>query len=229
MHSRLIVLMLLGLLALADCRSKIGDDGRAHVRTLRHIASEARQRGSREASVPYGFDEEEGTNLLVPTLDDALSQYEWVVGEPVEEKTIATEGTGIFTLYRFRVEQRVGKHSHPEDQGEREILDSLPPRDGELIVVKSGGNIVVDGVLLKKRGELCFSELMPHRYLLGMTVSSSGRVGGLPMGCRSIFGVDQDRLTPRQPGDDPVTQGVREQLGNSLTAFLAAVEKHQQQ
>jgi hypothetical protein len=220
--------MLMGLITLTGCRVKKPNDSKVQSQALLDVASKARERGSLEASVPYGIDEEEGINLMVPTLDNALSQYEWVVGEPVEEKTIATGGSGIFTIYRFRIEKRSGKHRHPEDHEERDIIDALPPREGEILVVKSGGNIVVDGVLLKKRGELCFSELMPHRYLLGMTVSSSGRVGALPMGCRSIFGVDQDRLMPRQPGDDPFTRGVREQLGNSLTAFLTAVEKHQQ-
>jgi hypothetical protein len=137
--------------------------------------------------------------LFVATLDNALSEYEWVVGEPVEEKTIATGERGFFTIYRFRVEKRAGRHRRPEDQWERAVLDALPPREGEVVVVKSGGNIVVDGVLLKKRGELCFSELMAGRYLLGMSVSSSGRLGGLPMGCRSIFAVDQDKLTLREP------------------------------
>ena len=226
LHLSLFVLM--SLIALTGCRSK-QKDGRSGQGRLHDIASKARERGSLEASVPYGFDEEEGENMMVPTLDDALSRYEWLVGEPVEEKTVATGNRGIFTIYRFRVENRAGKHRHPESQWEKEILDVLPPREGEVLVVKSGGNIVVDGVLLKKRGKMCFSELMAGRYLLGMTISSSGRVGGLPMGCRSIFAVDQDRLTPRQSGDDPVTRGVRDELGNSLTSFLAAVEKHQLQ
>jgi hypothetical protein len=216
------------LIALTGCRSKKQDDGRAHGAMLRDYAAQARARGSLEALVPYGFDEEEGTHLMPPTLDVALSDYEWWVGEPTEEKTVAM-GDKIYTIYRFRVEQRAGKPQkrHPEDQWVSEIRATMPLRDGEILAVKSGGNIVVDGVLLKKQGSLCFSELMPRRYLPGMRISSSGQVASLPIGCESIFMVDEGRITSRQPSDTPFIHGVREQLGNSLPAFLAAVEKHQ--
>jgi hypothetical protein len=230
MPLRSVALVLMTLIALTGCRSKKKDDERAHGTTLRDYAAQARTRGSSEAVVPYGFDEEEGTNLLLPTLDVALTDYEWWVGEPIEEKAVPLSGREIWTIYRFRVEHRAGnpQQRHPEDQWVKEIRTTMPLRDGEILVVKSGGNIVVDGVLLKKRGELCFSELMPRRYLLGMRISSSGQVASLPMGCESIFMVDDDgRLTPRQTEDSPFIHGVREQLGNSLSAFLAAVEKHQ--
>ena len=231
MRSRLIALTLMAVFGLICCRSKKPDDGRTSHRRLHDFASKARERGSLEEYVPYGFDEEEGTNLIVPSLDDALSNYEWVMGEPIEEKTIAMDEGGIYTVYRFRIEQRAGKSQqrHSEDEWVKKIQGTMTLREGEIFIIKSGGNIVVDGVLLKKRGELCFSELMPRRYLLGIRVSSSGLVGSLPLGCTSIFTVSGDQLTPRQSGDDPVTRGVREHLGNSLSAFLGAVEKHQQQ
>lgn len=228
MPLRSVAPVLMIVIALTGCRSKKQEDARAYGPRLRNYAAQARVRGSLEALVPYGFDEEEGTNLMPPSLDVALSDYEWWVGEPIEEKTVAM-GNEIYTIYRFRVEQRAGKpqQRHPEDQSVREIRAIMPLRDGEILVVKSGGNIVVDGVLLKKRGDLCFSELMPRRYLLGMRISSSGQVASLPMGCESIFMVDEGRLTPRQSGETPFIRTVREQIGNSLPVFLAAVEQRQ--
>ena len=177
MPLRSVALVLMILIALTGCRSKKQEDGRGRGTMLRDYAAQARARGSLEALVPYGFDEEEGTNLMPPTLDVALSDYEWWVGEPIEEKTIAMGEREIYTIYRFRVEQRAGlpQKRHPEDQSVKEIRATMPLQDGEILVVKSGGNIVVDGVLLKKRGDLCFSELMPRRYLLGMRIGSSGK------------------------------------------------------
>jgi len=81
---------------------------------------------------------------------------------------------------------------------------------------------MIDGVLLKERGSRCFSELMPRRYLLGLSMDASERVGRLDMGCRSIFSVDGDRLTSRESGPDVFVSGVKERLGNSLTPFLNA-------
>jgi hypothetical protein len=105
---------------------------------------------------------------------------------------------------------------------DQRALRELPPRADEILVIKSGGNIMIDGVLLKKRGSLCFSELMPRRYLLELRMDSSGRVGVLEMGCRGIFGVDGDRLTSRYLGPDVFVSGVKERFGNSLTAFSNA-------
>ncbi len=104
--------------------------------------------------VPYAFDEEEGDNLIVPSLEDALTTYEWLVGEPIEERTIAVSEResgspdSIFTMYRFRVEQRVGSSNNrlPDGRLDRELLRMMPLRKDEVLVMKSGGNMVVEGV-----------------------------------------------------------------------------------
>ena len=237
MSVRSVAYVFVALTALTSCRSHRSDAEQLHRTTLRDYALKARELGAREALVPYAFDEEEGDNLIVPSLDGALDRYEWVVGEPIEERTIAVSEhesaapDSIFTMYRFRVEQRVGRSNNrlPDGRLDRELLRMMPLRKDEVLVMKSGGNIVIEGVLLKKHGTSCFSELLPRRYLLGLTTSSSGQIGWMNMGCRSIFMVDGDRLTPRQTLPEPVTQGVAEQLGSSLSAFTNAVRKVQQQ
>jgi hypothetical protein len=87
--------------------------------------------------------------------------------------------------------------------------------------------IIVDGVLLKKRGSLCFSELMPRRYLLAVRTDTSGRIGRLEMGCRSIFAIDGDQLSPRQTTPEVVTSGMKERFGNSLASFSKAFRSPQ--
>ena len=93
-----------------------------------------------------------------------------------------------------------------------------------MLVIKSGGNVVIDGVLLKKRGSLCFSELMPRRYLLALQMDASNRVGWLAMGCRSIFAIDGDRLSSREPNPGVVISGFKDRFGNSLSAFSRAFQ-----
>ena len=79
-------------------------------------------------------------------------------------------------------------------------------------------------MLLKKRGSPCFSELMPRRYLLGLTMNMSDRIGRLEMGCRSIFALDGDQLVPRQIPSEVVTEGMLKRFGNSLISFSKAFQ-----
>ena len=73
--------------------------------SLREYAKRAREHGSRQALVPYAIDEEEGEMLIVRSIDEALAEYEWVVGEPIEERSITISRTTNSTLpdaiYRF--------------------------------------------------------------------------------------------------------------------------------
>jgi hypothetical protein len=221
----------IGLLLSTSCEP--APHSNYHGWTLRDYARKARERGSSEALVPYAFDEEEGEMLINRNLDEAINSYEWIVGEPIEERTftVATSkqlpsADSIYTVYRIRVEKRLGKSRYQRPAGsiEERVLRDMPPRVDDVLVIKSGGNTVVDGVLLKKRGSLCFAELMPRRYLLGLTMDSSRRVGWLAMGCRSIFAVNGDRLSSRETNLEVVTTGIREQLGDSLAAFSKAVQ-----
>ncbi len=204
--------------------------------TLREYAARARLNGSREALVPYGEDEEEGEMVEISSVDQVLPQYAWVVGEPIEETTftLATisnsiEPNSIFTVYRFRVTRRAGKSRPFPTQGllENKALSLMSPRTNEILVIKSGGNVVVDGVLLKKRGSLCFSELLPHPYLLALMMDNSNRIGLLGLGCRGIFPVEGDGLTPRVQTPEPLADGIKAKFGNSLEAFLKVVENVQ--
>jgi hypothetical protein len=226
-HLRIFYWPLLVLLASASFSCRNGSR-KPFQRTLRDYARDARQRGAREALVPYWSDEEEGEMLFVPSFDDALGAYLWIVGEPIEEKTLtfdriadSTEADSIYTVYRIRVEKRFGasKPLEPTHPLVKRILKQIPPRANEILVLKSGGAITVDGVLLKKSGSGCFSELMPRRYLLALRTYASGRVGLLEMGCKSIFMVDGDHLSPRQTTPELITIGMKERFGNSLASF----------
>lgn len=218
--------------------TQISCSSKQHIRrgggqtTLIDHASRAKEHGSQEAFVPYNLDEEEGEMLHAPSIEDAMASYEWVVGEPIEEKTltwarVGTEPDSIYTAYRLRTSKRFekSKYSRPINTFEEKALQELPLHKQELLVLKSGGNIVIHGVLLKKRGSLCFSELMPRPYLLALQTDRSDRVGWLEMGCRSIFAVDGDRLTPREQRAEPVTLGMKSRFNNSFLAFRNAFVK----
>jgi hypothetical protein len=124
------------------------------------------------------------------------------------------------------VERRFGRSKNSLTYGpsENKIAGEMTPTSGEVLVVKSGGNLMVEGVLLKKRGSLCFSELMPHRYLLGLAMNASGRIGVLEMGCRSIFAINGDQLVPRRIHSEVFTDGMQKRFGNSLISFSSAFQ-----
>ena len=171
--------------------------------------------------------------LVIRSIDEAIQEYEWIVGEPIDERTLtmataaqSTEPDSIFTVYRFRVVKRFGQTKHPGNMGllGGRALKEMSVRSDEVLVMKSGGNVFVDGVLLKKRGSPCFSELLPRLYLLALAMDTSGRIGWLAMGCRSIFMVDGDRLTPRDGEARAVALGLKERFDNSLAAFSRVFE-----
>lgn len=56
--------------------------------TLIDYAIRAKERGSQEALAPYAIDEEEGEMLVVRSMEEAMANYEWIVGEPIAEKTL---------------------------------------------------------------------------------------------------------------------------------------------
>ena len=137
-----------------------GNNARPHAsRSLRDYARDARQRGSREAFVPYAFDEEEGEMLSVPTFEGTLGDYLWIVGELIEEKTVtfaqvasSTEPDSIFAIYRIRVERRfaMSKDVFPAHPLLKRCVSLMPPRPDEILVLKSGGAITVDGCVAEE-------------------------------------------------------------------------------
>jgi len=170
---------------------------------------------------------------VIRTFNDALFSYEGIVGEPIEERTLgvssianSSEPDSIFTVYRVRVEARFGRPKYTRDlvRIEKTVMTAISSAVDQVLVRKSGGNLMVEGVLLKKRGSLCFSELMPRRYLPGLTTNGSGRIGILEMGCRSIFAINGDQLAPRQNPSETFTNGMQERFGNSLISFSKAFQ-----
>ena len=126
--------------------------------TVRWYAAEAKKHGSHEALIGnFGGDSEEGENLLVRCVTDALN-YDWVIGEPIEETTLtwpswhgSQEPDSIFTGYRLRVNKRSrpAHNVHPTASIEEEALRKLPPTEDEVLIIKSDGDITIDGVLVK--------------------------------------------------------------------------------
>lgn len=193
--------------------------------TLSWRAEMARAKGVREVLLGYAFDEMEGEWVELWDFETALHRVQWVLGEPIEERTVLLDDDpdGIFTVYRIRVLERFGQERRDSrDVVERFALSIMQPKAGEILIIKSGGDVRVDGVLFKKRGPTCFSELMPRKYLLGLTPYKSGQVATLELGCRSINMVDDDgKIRTRAPEDDRVMSGMRDRFHNSLAEFRA--------
>ena len=141
----------IGLLLSTSCESTMHSN--YHGLTLRDYARKARERGSREALVPYAFDEEEGEMLIIRNLDEAINSYQWVVGEPIEEQTLTVatskrspSADSIYTVYRIRVEKRLGKSKYqiPADSIEEKALRdtlcaNIDETESAAIITEQGG------------------------------------------------------------------------------------------
>jgi hypothetical protein len=74
--------------------------------------------------------------LEISTFDDALFSYEWIVGEPIKERTLGVSGIAnsnepdsIGTVYRVRVEARFGQSKYTREFGpiEKTVMTANSP------------------------------------------------------------------------------------------------------
>ena len=195
--------------------------------SLAWLAREAQSRGSNEYLTGVDEDTEEGSNVFVFSFDQALRSSSIVVATVVEERPLVISegprgGDNIFTWYRLRVDEWLKKQSTSALRFHGfAFAQWLRPRaPDEIVIVKTGGTVMYDGVLIKQRRTREFAEFLARPYLFFANLDSANHIGTVELGPNGMFLVDGDRLRPFALRDQNlVTTTMATRFHNSLTEF----------
>jgi len=162
--------------------------------TLKWHAQQAKAKGEQQVIIPAPIERV----AHVTNLDEALSRFHLtaLIGQPIEEKSFAQDEDNITTWYKFRVKEYLSQQSVSECRS-----CSLPPdvpqeflplKDGEILVSKAGGTLVLDGVKVIN-AERDFPEFSKSQeYLLFLDLNISTKIGRLSIGPYGVFIVNSD-------------------------------------
>jgi len=137
-------------------------------------------------------------------LDEVLSNYTAVIAEPVAQRSyVSDDRQEVVTWYKFRiVENLSGRNfaSCPTCSSSIKPSEEMLPLDADqFLMAKYGGVVVIDGIKVTTR-QLGFPQFsMSTKYLLFVSLDSSG-VAGMAVGPEGIFSVSDEGLL--QPIND---------------------------
>jgi hypothetical protein len=160
--------------------------------SLRWRVQEAKRRGERQDGI---FIHNCGTVLTNPqeALKDALSNFAVIVAEPIEKKSY--EGKYyVKTWYRFRIIETLNPRPLAHCPGC--INSSDPPSDlppvgnDEILILQSGGTIMIDGVEVIDSFSRQPSYSLSQKYLLFLIPGSTKWNSIQGLGSAGIFEVD---------------------------------------
>ena len=159
-----------------------------------------------------------GTPTGILTVDDVLNHYSVVVAELVG-KRVGADADNVYTWYKFRISELLAEQpNNPlEAFTDRVPLDLLPLQAEELLIVRHGGKIVVDGVTVTEtsRDDLSFDTA--HRYVLFLYFESSSKIASLAAGRASAFLITAEgELAALTKRPHPLFKDIQVQYNNRL-------------
>ncbi|HEX8139129.1 MAG TPA: hypothetical protein VF544_16290 [Pyrinomonadaceae bacterium] len=190
------VLIIVGTIKIKSGQPGLQQQEESRRGTLKWHAQQAKAKGEQQVVIPAPIERV----AHVTNLDEALSRFHLtaLIGEPVEEKSFAQGEDNIATWYKFRVKEYLSQQSVSECR-----TCSLPPdvpqeflplKDDEILVLKAGGALAVDGVKVINQ-ERDFPEFSKSQeYLLLLDLNLSTKVGRLSIGPYGVFTIDSNGL-----------------------------------
>jgi hypothetical protein len=111
------------------------------------------------------------------TPEFVLANYSFVIAQPIETKIDTQRDQAIVTWYKFKILETVSERAPlPNLPSVSPPEDLLPLEADELLVVKYGGNVTVDGVEIVMDESRFPRFQMDKRYLLIVSKNPSGVV-----------------------------------------------------
>jgi hypothetical protein len=99
----------------------------------------------------------------------------------------------------------------------------LPIAKDEIVVIRSGGTVIVDGVTINARDPHFPLFDTTKTYLLFLHTSADG-IAYVGMEAAGTFEVNNDKLVPFGPADHPVVGDVKNLYDNSLNRMQRALQ-----
>jgi hypothetical protein len=191
-------------------------DPQREVGTIKQHAERAKARGEQQVVIPGWNVEYVGGGL---NLDEALSRYRLVVAQPIQEKVISDYSRNITTWYKLKIAETISPGKAPscfpcfnsvEPPGEL-----LPLSPDEVIVARSGGGVIVDGVNVIMESD--FPPLsLSKKYLFLLSVEPSG-IAAIGAGPAGVFAVNDDgSFAPIIQKPHAINSGMQNRYGHSL-------------
>jgi len=200
--------------------------GGYHGATLKSRASEAKAQGKHEVTVGVPSD----IPQIVPSLDHALANFLVIVGRPIATQIVVEHDADIVTWYKFHIDTILSNRPHHLSQITLDILSDemrptqlLPIAKDEIVVIRPGGTLIVDGVTINARNPHFPPFDTSKTYLLFLYNSTDG-LAYAGMEAAGTFEIDDDKLLPLGRDDHPVVQDMKNLYGNSLSRAREAIE-----
>ena len=194
--------------------------------TVKDRVAKARSSGQRSLVLPGEIVDYGGTNIK---LDEALSAYELVTAQQMDQKSVLADESRIVTWHKFRTLERLSENKTICTScvgSERPPSDFVPLNEGEFLVMRPAGTMNVDGVEVTVSEDGTFPAFKQEaKYLFLMARNHLGELV-LPLGPHGIFQIiDEDNLNPFSNGENAVKRELRQR---SLTS-VAKIKRHLKQ
>lgn len=196
--------------------------------TLEWHAQRVKAKGRDEVTIPAPMID----YLRVLSLEDAVSRYHLTVAvaQLVGERSFAEDETAISTWYKFKVTDYIARQAPSQCAIctlQLELpQEFLPLKDDEVLVLKPGGSITIDGVRVRsfEPGFPDFSR--SEKYLLFLELDQSRQIATVPMGPHGAFTIDQ-KGAAKQVTDKrhPFKDEIEANYGGSVQRLKAQVRK----
>jgi hypothetical protein len=194
--------------------------------TLKSRAVEAKAQGKYEVTVGVPSDIPQN----VPSLDHALANFTVVIGRVIATQTVVEHGADIITWYKFRITATLSRRppgierlTLGELSEEMNPSQLLPISKDEIVVLRPGGTLVVDGVGITARSPVFPPFVTSQSYLLFLN-DSSDRLAYVAMEAAGAFEIENGKLVPFGSNDHPVVQDMKNLYDNSLNRVQKAVQ-----
>jgi hypothetical protein len=193
--------------------------------TLRGFAREAISEGKTE----YYLDQHD--DYQQANLDYALANYTVLVAEPIQKRSYTIGDYFIGTWYKLRVSETLSQKPFRQCSACRvppnAPADMLPLNANEILILRSGGSYLIDGVTLFATDPDYPDFMLNQKYLLFVSLDSSRSVGIIDVGPVGAYAVNASgNLMPiyeSDPGENPIADGLVARYGNNLNQLRNAL------
>lgn len=179
--------------------------------TLRQQIARAKQRGEKylnQSGLVAMYEEVAG-------LDTVLSKYDLVEAQLIEEKGYVGENDLISSWCKFKVTDTISRASGLHSQA-APPPDLLPLGNDEILVPRSGGQVLIDGVLVTLQEANFPAFQKSKKYLLFLLVDRERRVGIPGLGPSGVILVKDDATLEAVSSHTFLKQEMEKRYGKSL-------------